>query len=81
MFKPRKVWSDYGRRDLAEGRGNCLKYLKRGGTEKRGGETKFLKRRRQAESRGECLKKKGLETPYELWLTNVIFSEIFWRDK
>ena len=66
---------------MAGGRGNCLKYLKRGGTEKRGGDTKFLKRRGQAGSRGGCLKKKGLETPYELWLTNVIFSEILWRDK
>ena len=31
MFKPRKVdWSDWGRRDLHEGEGNCLKYLKEG---------------------------------------------------
>ena len=66
---------------MAGGGGNCLKYLKTGGTEKRGGDTKFLKRRGQAGSSGECLKKKGLETPYELWLTNVIFSEILWRDK
>ena len=29
---------------ICVGGGNCLKYLKRGGTEKRGGETKILKR-------------------------------------
>ena len=40
------------------GGGNCLKYIKRGGTEKRGGDTKFLKRRGQAGSRGECLTNK-----------------------
>ena len=44
MFKPRKVgWLDKGRRDLLEGRGGCLKYLKRSGTEQRGGDT-ILKR-------------------------------------
>ena len=41
--------------------------LKGGGTKKRGGETKILKRRGQAGSRGGCLKKRrGLEPPYEL---------------
>ena len=42
--------------------------LKGGGTEKRGGETKILKRGK-AGSRGGCLKKGmggGLEPPYEL---------------
>ena len=39
--------------------------LKVGETEKRGGETKILKRG-QAGSRGGCLKKGGLEPPYEL---------------
>ena len=29
---------------MCEDGGNCLKYLKRGGTEKRGGDTKILKR-------------------------------------
>ena len=29
---------------LRQGGGNCLKYLKRGGIERRGGETKILKR-------------------------------------
>ena len=35
-------WSDYGRRGLHEGGGNCVKG---GGIEKRGGETKNLKRK------------------------------------
>ena len=30
--------------EICVGGGNCLKYLKRGGTEKRGGDTKILKR-------------------------------------
>ena len=42
---------------MHEGEGNCLKYLKRGGREKRGGETKTVKREGQAGSRGGCLKK------------------------
>ena len=50
---------------MREGGGNCLKYLKRGGTKKRGGETKIL-RSAEAESRGGCLKKRGQEPPYEL---------------
>ena len=54
---------------LCEGGGNCLKYLKRGGTERRGGKTKILKKGGgQAGSRGGCLRKGGgtLEPPYEL---------------
>ena len=35
---------DKGRKDLSEDRGGeCLKYLKRGGIEKREGDTKILK--------------------------------------
>ena len=30
---------------MREGGGNCPKYLKRGGTEQRGGDTKVIKRR------------------------------------
>ena len=46
--------------------------LKGGGTEKRGGKTKILKKGGgQAGSRGGCLKKGGLEPPYKLCL--VIF--------
>ena len=50
--------------------GNCLKYLKRVGTEKGEEKTKVLKRRRQSGSRGGTLKKRGggLEPSYELKL-------------
>ena len=67
MFKPRKVdWLDKGRKDLSEDRGReCLKYLKRGGIEKREGGTNILKEGGEASgSRGGCLKKgAGLEPP------------------
>ena len=43
---------------MHEGGGNCIKYLKRGGTEKRARDTKILKRGK-AGSRGGCLKKGG----------------------
>ena len=46
--------------------GNCLKYIERGGTEMRGGETKIFKKGGQAGSRGGCLKSGGLEPPYKL---------------
>ena len=46
--------------ELREGGGNCLNTLKGGGTEKRGRETKILKRREaQAGSRVGYLKKRG----------------------
>ena len=47
--------------------GTVQNTLQGGETEKRGGETKIL-RRGQAESRGGCLKKGGgvLELPYKL---------------
>ena len=49
--------------------GTVCNTLKGGGTEKRGGDTKILKRGRQAGSRGGCLKKeRGMEPPYELCL-------------
>ena len=35
---------DYGKRGLREGRGNCLKYLKRVWNRKEGEETKILNR-------------------------------------
>ena len=41
---------------MSESRGNCLKYLKMGGTEQRGGDTKILKKEGQAGSRSGCLK-------------------------
>ena len=65
---------------MHEGGRNCLKYLKRGGTEKNGGDTKILKRGWASGSRNGCLKKEGWN-PYKLWLTNVIFSGTLWRDK
>ena len=37
-------WSDQGMRDLRESGENCLKYLKGGEAEKRGGDKKILKR-------------------------------------
>ena len=44
--------------------GNCLKYIERGGTEMRGGEIMIFKR---GDKLGQgCLKKGGLEPPYEL---------------
>ena len=69
---------------MREGGGNCLKYLKgRRGTEKRGGDTKILKRGPSWVKGWLPCKKRGdwTEPPYELWLTNVIFSETLWRDK
>ena len=48
-----------------------------GGTEKRGGDTKVLKRGEQAGSRDGCLKNKGgLEPPYELCIASVYFLTI-----
>ena len=46
--------------------GTVWNTLKRGGTEKTGEETKILKGGGQAGSRGGCIKKKGLESPYKL---------------
>ena len=47
--------------------GSCLKYLKAGGTEKRGGRTKILKRGGDKLGQGAgALKRGGLEPPYEL---------------
>ena len=73
MFKPKKVgWSDWGRRGLREGEGNCLKYLKRGWNRKEGTEKMFLKRG-QAGPRGACLKREvGWNPLYELWITMYI---------
>ena len=51
--------SDYGRKGFCEGGGTVWNTLKGGGTEKRGEETKILKRRGQSGSRGGSLKKEG----------------------
>ena len=55
---------------LHEGVGNCLKYLKSGGGQKRGEEkTKILKRgSKLGQGVGALKGKGGAGTPYELWL-------------
>ena len=45
--------------DLSECQGNCLKYLERGWKRKEERGHKDFKKRRQARSRGGCLKKGG----------------------
>ena len=62
---------------LREGGRNCLKYLKRGGTENRRGESKILKRGGQAELRDGCLKKGGLEPPYELCVASFFTRRVY----
>ena len=49
------------------GGGDYLKYLKRGWNRKEGDENKDFKEGRQAGPRDLCLKKEGLEPPYNLW--------------
>ena len=68
VFKPRKVgWSDYGRMGLREGRGNCLKYLKRGWNRKEGRRNKDFEKGKGELGQGVgALKKGGLEPLYEL---------------
>ena len=51
---------------MREGGGDRVKYLKREWNRKEGRGNKKFKKRRQAGSRGGCLKKEGLESPYEL---------------
>ena len=48
---------------MYEGGWNCLKYLKRGVTEKRGGETKILKRGGKMGQGMGALKRTGAGTP------------------
>ena len=69
MFKPRKVgWSDQGWRGLREGRGNCVKYLKRGWNRNVGrGNKDFKKEGKLGQGVGAFKKKGGLEPPYKLW--------------
>ena len=53
---------------------NCIKYLKRGWNRKEGRRNKDFKREGgQAGSRGRCLKRRGLEPPYELWTKKIHF--------
>ena len=63
---------------MREGRGNCLRYLKMGGTEKRRRDTKLLRRGGGGGKRGQgtgagCLKRGGVEPPYELWVVTGDF--------
>ena len=63
MFKPRKVgWSDYGRRGLREGGGNCIKYLKRGWNRKEGKGNKNFKKEGKLDQEVGALKR-GAGTP------------------
>ena len=48
------------------GGGVCEKYLTRGWNRKEGRGNKYFKKEVQSGSRGECLKKGGLEPHYEL---------------
>ena len=48
---------------MHEGRGNCLKYLERGGTEQRGGDIKILKRRGKLGQEVGILKRGEAGTP------------------
>ena len=57
---------------LCEGGGNSLKYLKRGWNRKEGMKNKDFKKGGQARSRGGCIKRGGLESPYELCTINHI---------
>ena len=63
---------------MREGRGNCLRYLKRGGTEKRGRDTKLL-RRGASGAKGRVLGALkevgggGVEPPSELWVVTGDF--------
>ena len=49
------------------GGGNCLKYLKRGGTEKRGEDTKILKRGETSWVKGWVCQHPP-ESPHFIWL-------------
>ena len=54
-----------GRKGVGRVEGNCLKYLKRGKGKRGEGKQRF-KKAGQAGPRDGCLKKGGLEPPYEL---------------
>ena len=52
---------------MRESGGDCLKYLKSGGTEKRGGETKIFKKGGKLGQGVGAFLGGWLEPPYELW--------------
>ena len=57
------------------GGGDYIKYLKRGWNRKEGKGNKKIKKGGQAGSRGGCLNKEGLESPYKPWPSlNTIFN-------
>ena len=68
MNQERLVDRIRARRGLREGGGNCLRYLKRARTEKRGGETKILGGGASWVMGWVPYKVGGLEPPYELWV-------------
>ena len=58
---------------MREGRGNCVKYLKRGCNRKEGRGDKDFKREGDKLGQGVgALKKEGLEPPYKLWGIGVV---------
>ena len=75
--------SDYGRRGFREGGGTVWNTLKAVAAEKSGEETKILKRRGQAGSRGGCLKKerRGAGTLLRTIadLPQLVYEEIFFK--
>ena len=57
---------------MHEGGANCLKYLKRRCNRKEGRGNKDIKKKGgQDGSKSGCVKKGGLEPPYELWLLSL----------
>ena len=77
--KPNKVgWLDKGSSELHEGRGNCLKYLKRGWNRKDGRGNKDFEKGWQAGSRCRCFKKVGGDwnslTNYVIHALNILLE-------
>ena len=76
MLKLRKVgWSDYGRKGVREGGGNCLKYLKRGWNKKEQRGNKYFQKGGKLGQGVGALKGGGLEPPYELWSLHIPIME------
>ena len=74
MFKPRKVcWSDWSRRGLHVGGGNCLKYLKRRWNRKEGRGYKDFNKGGVKLGQGTGALKGGAGTPLKTMRTNSAF--------
>ena len=58
------------------GGGGCLKYRKTGWKGKERRESKGLRKGGQSGSRGGCLEKGGLETPYKLYITLMSLRQL-----